>query len=105
MASTLDTWCDKHDIREIDFIWMDVQGAEIDVFKGGVNTLSKTRFIYTEYSDRELYEGQWNLRKMMKLLKDFDIAIRYPGDVLLKNKKLVGKPNKALQRMLANSPR
>lgn len=99
-ASTLDTWCDKHGIEAIDFIWMDVQGAEIDVFKGGINTLTKTRFIYSEYSNQELYKGQFNLRQLMKYLKNFNVVIRYPGDVLLRNKQLVGSPNKALQRML-----
>ena len=89
MASTLDSWCDKHDIGEIDFIWMDVQGAKNDVFKGGINTLAKTQFLYTEYSDKELYKGQWNLIKLIKLLKVFEAIIIYPGDVLLRNKKLV----------------
>jgi len=46
-SSTLDTWCHKQGLGDIDFIWMDVQGAEIDVFRGGINTLNKTRFIYT----------------------------------------------------------
>ena len=97
---TLDTWCDKHGIGAIDFIWMDVQGAEIDVFRGGINTLTKTRFIYSEYCDRELYKGQFNLKQLMKYLKNFNVIIRYPGDVLLRNKQLVGAPNKELQQVL-----
>jgi len=94
MASTLDAWCDKHGIGTIDFIWMDVQGAEIDVFRGAKNTLAKTRFIYTEYSNLELYKGQFNLRKLMEHLKNFNVMIRYPGDVLLRNKRLVGEPHR-----------
>jgi 2-O-methyltransferase len=71
---------------------MDVQGAEIDVFRGGMNTLSKTRFIYTEYDNNELYKGQFNLRQLMKYLKDLDFSflIRYPGDVLFGNKQFAG---------------
>ena len=91
-SSTLDAWCHKHGLGDIDFIWMDVQGAEIDVFRGGINTLNKTRFIYTEYSNQELYKGQLNLRQLMKHLKQFSVVIRYPGDVLLRNKQMVAAP-------------
>jgi FkbM family methyltransferase len=96
-ASTLDTWCDKHGIGSIDLIWMDVQGAEIDVFRGGMNALTRTRFVYTEYSNQELYKGQLNLKQLMKYLKDFSVIIRYPGDVFLRNKKLTAAANNTLQ--------
>ena len=81
---TLDAWCDEHGIEEIDFIWMDVQGAEIDVFQGGVTMLPKTRFIYTEYDNSELYEGQYTLKQLLKHLRNFKVLVRYHGDVLLK---------------------
>ncbi|OWK25875.1 methyltransferase, partial [Rhizobium yanglingense] len=58
----LDDWCSEAGLNKIDFIWMDVQGAEANVIAGGEQTLSNTRFIYTEYSDQELYEGQLSLR-------------------------------------------
>lgn len=84
-TATLDAWCREHAIGDIDFIWMDVQGAEIDVFRGGVTMLPKTRFIYTEYDNSELYEGQYTLKQLLKYLKDFKVMIRYPADVLLRN--------------------
>ena len=68
-----------------DSIKLDVQGAELDIFRGGKNALSKTRFIYTEYSNIEIYEGQANLPELLKHLKNFKIIIRYQNDVLLKN--------------------
>lgn len=71
---------------------MDVQGAESDVIAGGQKTLGRTRFIYTEYSDRELYEGQLSLRSILDLLPAFEVVTLYPreieGDVLLRNKVL-----------------
>ena len=85
-TKTLDTWCNEHGIDIIDFIWMDVQGAEIDVFKGGMKALAKTRFLYTEYNNIELYHGQRTLKQLLDYLKNFKILIKYPGDVLLKNK-------------------
>jgi FkbM family methyltransferase len=102
-TTTLDTWCDAHGIENIDFIWMDVQGAEMEVFRGGQSALGKTRLIYTEYSNRELYEGQPTFRQLLRQLKQFKVLVRYPGDVLLSNKRLVFLPSQVLQRTLANS--
>lgn len=93
---TLDDWCEEHEIESIDFIWMDVQGAELDIFRGGKKALKKTRFLYTEYSYREIYEGQATIGKLLKYLNNFQILVRYPGDVLLTNKQLEFAPNKAL---------
>ncbi len=92
-TDTLDAWCNEHGIEHIDFIWMDVQGAEVDVFRGGQETLKRTRVIYTEYSNRELYEGQLSLKDLMKKhLTRFKIIICYPGDVLLINKHFKSPP-------------
>ena len=41
---------------------MDVQGAERDVLQGSNTMLSNIGYIYTEYSNEELYEGQLDLR-------------------------------------------
>jgi hypothetical protein len=69
----------------IDFIWMDVQGAEIDVFRGAQEVLANARYLYTEYSNRELYAGQYNLRRLLWYLKGYRVVVRYRGDVLLEN--------------------
>ncbi len=57
-------------VTRIDFIWMDVQGAEAKVIEGGRRTLSRTRFIYAEFNDYEkpLYEGAMNLEETMAML-------------------------------------
>lgn len=91
-SSTLDTWAQQQGIESIDWIWMDVQGAEIDVLRGARKTLAKTRFLYTEYNNQELYEGQVNLKNLLKYLSDFKVVIRYPDDILLSNKHWEGKP-------------
>ncbi len=86
-TTTLDAWCEQHGVTCIDFIWMDVQGAEINVFDGAKKTLPKVRAIYTEYSNHDLYEGQPTLRDIAKALSQFKIAVRYPYDVLFVKEK------------------
>jgi FkbM family methyltransferase len=87
-TATLDSVCEAHDIGPVDFIWLDVQGAELDVFRGAAQTLARTRLLYTEYSNRELYRGQRGLRDMVKHLKGFSLLARYPEDALLRNDEL-----------------
>lgn len=102
---TLDSWRAQHGIGPIDFIWMDVQGAEIDVINGAKHALTQTRFLYTEYSNRELYEGQANMKRLLELLPDFTVLVRYHGDLLLRNKRLVSEPDATLTRLVAEAHR
>lgn len=91
----LDTWY-KNNLFPyvIDFIWADVNGAEEDVILGGLNTLNKhTRFLYIEFSNKELYKDSINKEKLLSLLPDFKVLGTYNyqgnfGNVLLKNKNL-----------------
>ncbi|WP_375779289.1 FkbM family methyltransferase [Bradyrhizobium sp. ma5] len=41
----LDDWCSEAKLDAVDFIWMDVQGAEADIIAGGMQTVSNTRFL------------------------------------------------------------
>jgi FkbM family methyltransferase len=84
----LDSWAEENGIGEIDLIWADVQGAEGDLIAGGKRTLEQTRYIYTEYNDHELYEGQMNLQGLLRLLPGFKLLHDYGNDVLLKNRTL-----------------
>ena len=78
----LDTWLASAKLTRIDFIWMDVQGAERDVIAGGAEALAMTRWLYTEYSNKELYEGQANLAELCGLLPEFALRRRFKGDAL-----------------------
>jgi 2-O-methyltransferase len=55
---TLDNWRSINNIEDIDLIWIDVQGAELDVFKGAVETLKNVKVILTEAGLQPYYEGQ-----------------------------------------------
>ena len=81
----LDSFAHENGIARIDLIWADTQGAEGDLIAGGGQTLTKTRFFYTEYSDEEWYEGQPTLQQLADMLPAFKIIHRFPMDVLFKN--------------------
>jgi 2-O-methyltransferase len=86
---TLDTYCRREGLGIIDFIWADIQGAEGEMIRGGLETLQRTRYLYTEYSDDELYEGQVTLRDILSMLPDFRVLELWPDDVLLENRRFL----------------
>lgn len=85
---TLDQWTKENEITKIDFIWMDVQGAEADVLLGGIEILKNTSYIWTEYSDENLYENQASLDDLCKILPNFEMVFIANTDVLFRNKHL-----------------
>lgn len=84
----LDDWANEQGITEVDFIWADVQGAEIDLIMGAKQTLQKTRFLYTEYSNDEWYEGQITLGQLYESLDGFSVCRVFPMDALFENSAL-----------------
>jgi FkbM family methyltransferase len=85
-VTTLDEWAKENNINHIDFIWADVQGAEAEMINGGKGILSKTKYLYTEYSNDEHYDGQINLEGIKQALPSFAVFKRFKDDILLKNK-------------------
>jgi FkbM family methyltransferase len=84
----LDSWNRLQNLERIDFIWADVQGAEGDLVDGGLETLSKTCLFYTEYSNREWYEGQVTLAQLAAKPPLFEIVAQSGRDVLFRNTKV-----------------
>lgn len=86
---TLDWLADVNGLDQVDFIWCDIQGAEGQMVAGGTKTLARTKFLYTEYSNNELYEGQVGLQTILDRLFVFRVLEDWPepgcgyGNVLL----------------------
>jgi FkbM family methyltransferase len=57
-TETLDRFCRERAIDRIDFIHMDVQGAEHLVLQGAVAMLPRITALWLEVSDQQLYRGQ-----------------------------------------------
>jgi FkbM family methyltransferase len=71
-TETLDNFCRARSLDRIDFIHMDVQGAEHLVLQGAARMLPRVTAIWLEVSDRELYAGQ-------KLRRDIEQLMRRHG--------------------------
>ncbi|NMC59432.1 MAG: FkbM family methyltransferase [Candidatus Methanofastidiosa archaeon] len=84
-----DTYYDKVQPGIIDFIWADIQGAEIDLIEHGQKALSNTKYLYTEVYEQEMYEGEIGLDEILKKLPGkWSVVEKYDYDVLLKNESL-----------------
>jgi len=55
---SLDYFVEKNNIENIDFIKIDVQGAELDVFRGGIRSLSNVLKVVCEVEFVSVYENQ-----------------------------------------------
>ena len=52
---TLSEWARKNNINKIDFLWLDMQGYELQMLKASENILENVKCIFTEVSMTETY--------------------------------------------------
>lgn len=81
----LDDFCPANQIDHIDFLWMDVQGAERLVFDGAPEMLKKTRLVWTEYDSGSLYADSSSIADVLARFPGWEVICDVGGDVLLKN--------------------
>ena len=83
---TLDDLCTNNEFGHVDFIWCDVQGCEVDVVRSGKTALKNTKWMFMEYANGELYEGQIPL---IEIERELDGIMRlhtdFRGDALFVN--------------------
>jgi hypothetical protein len=103
---SIDQFMRSQGISEIDFMKIDIQGAELDVFSGGVATLSKAVAIVSEVEFVPLYHRQPLFGDVCSLLtgqgfmfhKFLGMAGRTLQPVVLNN-----NPNFATQHMWSDA--
>lgn len=98
---TISSFCKEQSIQKIDFIHMDVQGAELNVLKGAEDKLSSINAIWLEVENVSMYQGQplrKDIEKFMKqsgFVKIIDTAVYADaGDQLYINSVYYSKLNK-----------
>jgi FkbM family methyltransferase len=75
---TLHDFSQSHQITKIDFIHMDVQGAELNVLLGAADMIHAVKAVWLEVSPHEIYKGQ-------ALDKDIYTFMMKKGFFLVKN--------------------
>ena len=89
---TLDTFVDKYSINEIDFIKIDVQGAELDIFKGSRKLLNNVLKIVCEVEFLPLYHDQPLFGDITKFLSQYNFMFN----------KFLGLSGRTLKPLVAN---
>jgi FkbM family methyltransferase len=74
-TQTLDGFCASRQVARIDFIHLDVQGAEALVLAGARAMLPRVTALCLEVSDRELYAGQRLRSEMEAFLRGAGFAL------------------------------
>lgn len=92
---TLDYFIEQNQIGEIDFIKIDVQGAELDIFKGGKNTLKNILKIVCEVEFIPHYINQPLFGDICNFLEKHNLMFN----------KFLGLAGRALKPLIYKDPR
>lgn len=71
----LDDFVQENAIEHIDFIWIDVQGAERDLIEGGRKALSLTKFLKIEYGETETYSSAMTREETIERLSELNFKL------------------------------
>jgi FkbM family methyltransferase len=74
---TLDTWASQEKIHFIDFMWLDMEGAELPALQAGTNLLKTVKVIYTEVNFQEFRTGMTQYDDLVAFLAKHDFVQIY----------------------------
>ena len=81
-ATSLDIWIEKNNITKVDFIKMDIEGAEIFAINGAISTIKK----YTPkmaISVYHLFEDIWQIpKRILEINPNYRICLKQPKPYL-----------------------
>ncbi|MCL4360891.1 FkbM family methyltransferase [Candidatus Dependentiae bacterium] len=69
-VTTLDDWAKKNNIDHIDFMWLDMQGYELNMLKASTEILKTVKVILTEVEFVEAYKGQYLFKDVKEFLEN-----------------------------------
>lgn len=56
-AITLDEWAQNNNVNTIDFLWLDMEGNELNALEGALNSLKNVKLIYTEVNLQKFWNN------------------------------------------------
>ncbi len=90
---TIDEWATQEGIDHIDFMWLDIEGNELNALKGAIKILPTVKAIFTEVNLKEFWHGcaMYNTLKSWLEKHDFkeewkEIKQGWNGNVLFVKK-------------------
>lgn len=65
---SLDQWSETYGIQQVNMLWLDLQGYELEALKGAETVLQSVAVVYSEVHLKEVYEGAPHYRDVSKWL-------------------------------------
>ncbi len=66
----LDEWCRVNNIESIEFMWLDMEGMELQTLKSSQNILKTVKCIYTETNFQEFRQGMTQYAELRRFLEE-----------------------------------
>jgi FkbM family methyltransferase len=89
----LDEWTIENNVKNINVLWMDVQGSELNIFKGMGDILNDVKAIYVECSMIPYYTGAAHKDEVIEYLSKYNFELvsethhdNYEGDFMFLKK-------------------
>jgi hypothetical protein len=64
----LKTFLKKFNVNQVQLLWLDLQGAELEILSSDLSSLKHIRYIHLEVNDSPLYEGGADFFKVNQFL-------------------------------------
>lgn len=71
---TLDSFCKNNNIKNIDFLWTDVEAAEKKVILGAKETLKITKYLMLEFGLKYIFKEAMDKEETIKFMKNFNFT-------------------------------
>jgi FkbM family methyltransferase len=91
-VTTLDEWANNNSVSAIDFLWLDMEGNELNALQGAFNSLKNVKLIYTEVNLQRFWENCVMYDELTSWMNDHgfieiwsDIQPHWHGNVLFIN--------------------
>jgi len=88
-VTTFDNFLEENEISHIDFLWLDMQGFELNALKASPKILKSVKVILTEIEFSEAYENQYLFKDIKHWLEEqgfqmigFNKECRWYGDAI-----------------------